>query len=93
MVNVIKKQGRKPELFRLAYRAILIIFEYCPVSDGAVSLLVTSDHNSKSLGSKSVRITGTGAHILCLPLPGLSGKLKIYFCGLGNPACTDWMPL
>ncbi len=39
----------------------LRIFEYCPVSDGAVSLLVTSDYNNKSLGSKSVRITGTGA--------------------------------
>ena len=39
----------------------LRIFEYCPVSDGAVSLLVTSDENSRSLGSKPVRITGTGA--------------------------------
>lgn len=39
----------------------LRIFEYCPVSDGAVSLLVTSDDNAASFGSKAVRITGTGA--------------------------------
>ncbi len=39
----------------------LRIFEYCPVSDGAVSLLVTSDGNNGSLGNKPVRITGTGA--------------------------------
>ena len=30
-MNVTKKQGRKPELFRLTYRAILIIFDLEPV--------------------------------------------------------------
>lgn len=39
----------------------LRIFEYCPVSDGAVSLLVTSDENGGSFGGKTVKITGAGA--------------------------------
>ncbi len=39
----------------------LRIFEYCPVSDGAVSLLVTSDENASTLGNKAARIIGTGA--------------------------------
>ncbi len=39
----------------------LRIYEYCPVSDGAVSLLMTSDENSSSHSGKAVRITGSGA--------------------------------
>ncbi len=39
----------------------LRIFEYCPVSDGAVSLMLTSDERSESLSSKCVKITGSGS--------------------------------
>lgn len=39
----------------------LRIYEYCPVSDGAVSLIMTSDNNSGSYSGKSARIIGTGA--------------------------------
>lgn len=39
----------------------LRIFEYCPVSDGAVSLLLTSEDNRESFGKESIRIAGTGA--------------------------------
>lgn len=39
----------------------LRIFEYCPVSDGAVSLLVTSDENAYSLAGKAARIAGIGS--------------------------------
>ncbi len=39
----------------------LRIFEYCPVSDGAVSLLVSSDADSSSLANRTVKIAGTGA--------------------------------
>ena len=39
----------------------LRIFEYCPVSDGAVSLLLTSDDHSASLSSKRVKVTGSGS--------------------------------
>lgn len=38
----------------------LRIYEYCPVSDGAVSLLVSSDDNAESLSSRYARIVGTG---------------------------------
>lgn len=38
----------------------LRIYEYCPVSDGAVSVLVTSDSEAHSYSSKPARITGTG---------------------------------
>ncbi len=39
----------------------LRIFEYCPVSDGAVSLMLTSDEHSESLSSKCVKVTGSGS--------------------------------
>lgn len=39
----------------------LRIYEYCPVSDGAVSLLVTGDAESASYSGKSVNIVATGA--------------------------------
>lgn len=39
----------------------LRIYEYCPVSDGAVSLLMTSDEQSSSYSGKSVRIISSGA--------------------------------
>lgn len=39
----------------------LRIYEYCPVSDGAVSLLVTGDEESSSHSGKSVRIMSSGA--------------------------------
>lgn len=38
----------------------LRIFEYCPVSDGAVSVLMTADHNAESISDRNVRIIGTG---------------------------------
>ncbi len=38
----------------------LRIYEYCPVSDGAVSLLVTSDENAASFTSRSARIRSAG---------------------------------
>ena len=38
----------------------LRIFEFCPVSDGAVSLLMTSDENRDSFGSHHVEILGVG---------------------------------
>lgn len=39
----------------------LRIFEYCPVSDGAVSLMLTSDEHSESFSSKCVKVTGSGS--------------------------------
>jgi acetyl-CoA acetyltransferase len=36
----------------------LRIFEFCPVSDGSVSLLLTSDENANSLSSRSAKILG-----------------------------------
>ncbi|MEM0155313.1 MAG: thiolase family protein [Thermoplasmataceae archaeon] len=39
----------------------LRIYEYCPVSDGAVSLLLTSDKYSSSLSDKCIRISGSGS--------------------------------
>lgn len=39
----------------------LRIYEYCPVSDGAVSLMVTGDDESASFTDRPVRILGTGA--------------------------------
>ncbi len=39
----------------------LRIYEYCPVSDGAVSLLITSDENAGSFSGKSAKIIGMGA--------------------------------
>jgi len=36
----------------------LRIFEFCPVSDGSVSLLVTSDDYASSFSSKSIKISG-----------------------------------
>lgn len=38
----------------------LRIFEFCPVSDGSVSLLLTGDDNAESMAPKSARIIGTG---------------------------------
>ena len=38
----------------------LRIYEYCPVSDGSVSLLVTSDENAGSFTSESARIRSAG---------------------------------
>ena len=39
----------------------LRIFEFCPVSDGAVSLLLTSDSESESYTNKPVRLLATGS--------------------------------
>lgn len=39
----------------------LRIYEYCPVSDGAVSLIVTGDKESSSYTGKPVRIKAVGA--------------------------------
>ena len=39
----------------------LRIYEYCPVSDGAVSLLMTSDENSDSYSGKAAKIIGAGS--------------------------------
>ncbi len=36
----------------------LRIFEFCPVSDGSASLLLTSDDNAESFSSKSAKILG-----------------------------------
>ncbi|MCL4438886.1 MAG: thiolase family protein [Candidatus Thermoplasmatota archaeon] len=38
----------------------LRIYEYCPISDGAVSLLLVPDENAKSFSSSGAAITGTG---------------------------------
>lgn len=38
----------------------LRIYEYCPVSDGAVSLLVTGDENAGSFSTESARIVSSG---------------------------------
>ncbi len=38
----------------------LRIYEYCPVSDGAVSLLVTSDENAGSFSQEAARIKSAG---------------------------------
>ena len=38
----------------------LRIFEFCPVSDGAVSMLMTSDENRDSFGNDHVEILGVG---------------------------------
>ena len=39
----------------------LRIFEFCPVSDGAVSTLITADSSAPSFTSKPVKILGIGA--------------------------------
>lgn len=39
----------------------LRIFEYCPVSDGAVSLIVSGDEESTTFPGKPVRMLGVGA--------------------------------
>ncbi len=39
----------------------LRLYDYCPVSDGAASLILTSDALSDSAGSRAVRMLGKGA--------------------------------
>ena len=39
----------------------LRIFEFCPVSDGSVSLLLTSDENAASFSSKNAKILGSAS--------------------------------
>lgn len=39
----------------------LRIYEFCPVSDGSVSIMMTSDHNASSMSSDYAEILGTGA--------------------------------
>jgi Acetyl-CoA acetyltransferase len=39
----------------------LRIYEFCPVSDGSVSIMMTSEENASSMSGDYVEILGTGA--------------------------------